>query len=290
MSKAKPHENPLVNNKKLRQLYVAMTQARVLDEHLFGLRRNRKTGTKLDSTCGQEACRVSTAIELTAGDLVSDAQRCVVMDLIAGATVRATMRRAASLAAKTNASKPKTTVSVTRPQQLPWIEDAGDRLQMAVGAAMTLKTLKRPNIVVAYVRAEEMGNGNWVRALELASSFVLPIIFVVLPVQDSMDIRGRSVVEVTRSRGVPGIPVDANDAVALYRVAQESIGRTRGNDGPVVIKCVAFETDGQGKKSVLDPLLQMKSFMLGRRVCSEAWLGKVGPAFRKRVEAASLDG
>lgn len=290
MSKAKPHENPLVNNKKLRQLYVAMTQARVLDEHLCGLQRKRKTGTKLDSTCGQEACRVSTAIELMGGDLVSDAQHCVVMDLIAGATVRSVMRRAASLAARTNVVNPKTTANASVPQMLPWIEGAGDRLQMAVGAAMALKTLKRLNIVVAYVRAEELGNGNWLRALELASRFVLPIIFVVLPVRDSTNLRGRSAVEVARSRGIPGIPVDAGDAVALYRVAQESIGRTRGNDGPVVIECIALEVEGPGKKDVLDPLLQMKNFMLGRGVCSEAWLDRVGPAFRKRVEATSLDG
>jgi TPP-dependent pyruvate/acetoin dehydrogenase alpha subunit len=291
LSKTKPHENPLVNNKKLKQLYVAMAQARVLDEHLSGLRRKRKSGARLDSTCGQEACRVSTAIELVDGDLVSDAQRCVVMDLIAGATVRSVMRSAALLVARADVSQPKATTSSIGPQQLPWIEDPVDRLQMAVGAAMAFKALKRPNIVVAYVRTEEVGEGVWQRTLELASKFVLPIIFVVLPVeQKSADVRARGAVEAARSKSIPGIPVDASDAVALYRVAQESIGRTRGGDGPVVIECVTFAPEGHSKKHGPDPLLLMKGFMLGRQVCSEPWFYRVGTAFRKKLEAASLDG
>jgi TPP-dependent pyruvate/acetoin dehydrogenase alpha subunit len=290
LSKTKPHENPLVNNKKLRQLYVAMVQTRVLDEHLSGLRRKRKSGARLDSTGGQEACRVSTAIELVAGDLVSDAQRCVALDLIAGATVRSVMRRADSLVARTNASQPKAAAGSVGAQQLPWIEKAEDRIQMAVGAAMTLKALKRPNIVVAYVSAEEVTEGSWLHSLELASTFVLPIIFVVLPMVQGAGVRARGAIEVARSKGIPGIPVDASDAVALYRVAQESIGRTRGDGGPVVIECVAFEPAGAGTKYGADPLLLMKSFMLGRRVCSEAWFDRVGIAFRKKVEAVSLGG
>ena len=68
----KAHENPLVNNKKLRQMYVAMVGARVLDEYVAASKGKRKKAVQLDSTRGEEACRVSTAIELIEGDLVSD--------------------------------------------------------------------------------------------------------------------------------------------------------------------------------------------------------------------------
>ncbi len=84
MSETGQHENPLVPNKKLRQMYVAMAEARVLDEHIVRLQKGVKGRRRLDSTRGQEACRVSTAIDLVAGDLVSDSQVGVVMDLLAG--------------------------------------------------------------------------------------------------------------------------------------------------------------------------------------------------------------
>ena len=85
MSETVPHENPLVNNKKLRQMFVSMVEARCLDEHVAALQRRRKTSLRLDSIRGQEACRVSTAIDLLPGDLVSDSQAGVVMNLILGA-------------------------------------------------------------------------------------------------------------------------------------------------------------------------------------------------------------
>ena len=44
---------------------------------------------------------------------------------------------------------------------MPWIEDAGERLRMAAGAALAFKTLKHPNLVVAYVRGGEVAEGDW---------------------------------------------------------------------------------------------------------------------------------
>ncbi len=96
MSETAPHENPLIPNKKLRQLFVAMVEMRVLDEHIAGLQRGVKARRRLESTRGEEACRVSMAIELAAGDLVSDAQVGVAMGLLAGDKVGALLRRVAT--------------------------------------------------------------------------------------------------------------------------------------------------------------------------------------------------
>lgn len=282
MSETGPHENPLVNNKKLRQLYVAMLEMRLVDEHVAVLKRKAKAARRLDSTHGLEACRVSTAIELMRGDLVSDAQVSVAMDLLAGAKVSSLLRRVAGLISGAKEGRKN-----SAGWQLPWIEDAGDRLRMAMGAALAFKALKQANIVVAYVRGGEVSGGAWRRLLALASKLELPIIFVILP-------RGKGakgadpgrVSAKARSYGVPGIPVDASDAVALYRVAQESIGRARGNGGPVLIECLTHQLDGVRKGEMEDPLVRMREFMLVRKVCSEAWLDGVAGAFRKRIEAA----
>ncbi len=90
-------ENPLVPNEKLRQMYRAMAEARVLDEHIAKLQRRVKGRRRLDSIRGQEACRVSTAIDLGPGDLVSDSQVGVVMDLLAGEKVSSLLTRVAGL-------------------------------------------------------------------------------------------------------------------------------------------------------------------------------------------------
>jgi acetoin:2,6-dichlorophenolindophenol oxidoreductase subunit alpha len=290
LSEPGPQENPLIPNKKLRQMFVVMTEMRVLDEyiaeHIAGLQRGRKARRRLDSTAGQEACRVSTAIDLETGDLVSDAFAGVAMELVAGAPVDSLLRHAAELASETKkrgASFGGDGVA----RQLPWIEDVGDRLRMAMGAALAFKTMKQTNIVVAYVRHGEVSNGLWRQILSLASTFELPVIFVVLPEGPGKKKKRDGAEALTaraRSWGVPGIPVDAGDAVALYRVAQESIGRTRSNGGPVLVECVTYQLKNERKASVVDPIAQMKSFLMGRKVCTEAWLDRAGDRLRKRIQ------
>jgi TPP-dependent pyruvate/acetoin dehydrogenase alpha subunit len=113
------------------------------------------------------------------------------------------------------------------------------------------------------------------------------VVFVVLPAGKGEKRDGITNLGAKTARwGVPGIPVDAGDAVALYRVAQESLGRTRGGDGPVLIECVAYGTEGAGGGASSDPLVQMKEFLLGRKVCTKAWLERAGDGLRRRITAA----
>ena len=78
-------ENPLMPNARLRQIYVAMMQARVLARTLPSRRRDR-------ATLGNEACLVSPAIDLGAGDLVSDALGGGTIDFLRGAKLAGCMQ------------------------------------------------------------------------------------------------------------------------------------------------------------------------------------------------------
>jgi TPP-dependent pyruvate/acetoin dehydrogenase alpha subunit len=277
LSETKQHENPLVPNKKLRQIYVAMVEARALDEHIAGLKTG-KGQRRLESTRGQEACRVSTSVDLGPGDLVSDSQVGVVTDLIAGTKVSSLLKRVAEFSSAKKAGATRTGVSQ---RVLPWIEGVDEQLKMALGAALAFKTLGQKNIVVAYVRHGEAGKGTWREVLGLASKLELPVIFVVMPAKKAKLKGASGLREKARRWGVPGISVDAGDAVALYRVAQESIGRTRAGDGPVLIECVEYRAEG--RNALVDPLVQMKDFLLGRKVCTEAWLKGAGDRLRRKI-------
>jgi TPP-dependent pyruvate/acetoin dehydrogenase alpha subunit len=287
LSKKEFHENPLVPNKKLRQMYVAMAEARMLDEHIAKWQKRSKNSTgkrTLESTRGQEACRVSTAIDLGPGDLVSDSQEGLVMDLLAGAKASALLER---LTALTSGKKAKgTKLGGTSGRLLPWIDDVGARLRMAMGAALSFKALERPNIVVAYVRSGDLAKGEWRDLLKMAAKLELPMIFVVLPAEKKGKGSGTAALSPkTSAWGVPGIAVDASDAVALYRVAQESMGRTRAGDGPVLIECVVYPTEPRGETASGDPLIQAGEFLLSRQIVTRAWLKAAGSGLRRRIDA-----
>jgi TPP-dependent pyruvate/acetoin dehydrogenase alpha subunit len=207
------------------------------------------------------------------------------MELLAGAKVSSLLKRVAELHSGKKAKGLKLDGASAR--VLPWIDDTGERLRMAMGAALSFQTLGHANVVVAYVRHGEVGKGVWRKVLELAGRLELPVIFVVLPALKGERGDGMTNVSAKTARwGVPGIPVDAGDAVALYRVAQESLGRTRGGDGPVLIECVAYRAGRSGVDALGDPLKQMKEFLLGRKVCTKAWLERAGDGLRRRITAA----
>jgi TPP-dependent pyruvate/acetoin dehydrogenase alpha subunit len=289
LSEAGSYENPLVPNKKLLQMYGVMADARALDEHIQKLQKGVKARRRLDSTRGQEACRVSTALELLPGDLVSDSQAGVVMDLISGAQSKAQidslLKRVTEFHdGKIDAAKLAKEGALAR--VLPWVDDVGDRLKMAMGAALSFKTLKRGSLVVAYVSHDELRKKEWQQVLEATSKLELPMIFVVLPATGKDQGGVRQLSAKARGWGMPGMPVDANDAVALYRVSQESLGRIRGGGGPVLIECKGYRVEGAQENSTNDPLAQMKSFLLGRKVCTKAWLEKAGERLRTRISSS----
>ncbi|MBB5338347.1 thiamine pyrophosphate-dependent enzyme [Tunturiibacter gelidoferens] len=288
MSDAGLYENPLVPNKKLLQMYSVMADARVLDEHIAGMQKGVKARRRLESTKGQEACRVSTALELLPGDLVSDSQAGVVMDLIAGAQSKAQIDSLLGRVVEFHAGKidgARLAREGALARVLPWVEDASSRLRMAMGAALSFKTLKRGSVVVAYVGRSELDKKEWQEIIESVAKLDLPMILVVLPSRGDKKDGVNQLSAKVRGWGMPGIPVDANDAVALYRVTQESLGRIRGGGGPVLIECKGYRVDGVGGDSRQDPLVQMKSFLLGRKVCTKAWLERAGERLRKRISS-----
>lgn len=261
-----------------------MAQARSLNEHIAKAQRKTKR-QRLATAFGEEACRMATAIELKQGDLVSDVRMCATMDLLFGATLTPLLRHIAAVISGSQAENTISTETAIVTRQLPSIENAEDHLHMALGAALTLKTQKQNNIVMAYAYHAELPKRSWKQILALAAQLNLPIIVVLLPEAEGKG-EATNICAKARSFGIPGIPVDANDAVALYRVAQEAIGRSRGGDGPVLIECISSRRAKQRNDDVNDPILHMKRFLTGRKVCSEEWANHAGDAFRKKLAAA----
>jgi TPP-dependent pyruvate/acetoin dehydrogenase alpha subunit len=264
-------ENPLVPNEKLRQMYTTMLEARMLEDAVTKKARGKKG--RVASIRRQEAVRVSTAIELGSEDLVSDVAASAGMGLILGGD-------AASLLKRFSKAETEKASAGAGERLLPATKDAEERLHVAVGAAAALKAQKRGGVVVAYARAGDLGNAGWRRVLEPAAKLELPVIFAVLP--PARGTKSSTVIAACHATGVPGMSVDACDAVALYRVTQESLGRTRACDGPVLIECVAWHVEGR-RTAPDDPLEHLKAFLLERKICTPAWFDRTREAAHRRL-------
>lgn len=283
-------ENPLIPNARLRQIYVAMMQARSLARAVPARRRNY-------ATLGIEACLVSPAVDLGAGDLVSDALDGGVIEFLRGAML------VEVLGSGKISRRRGVTAGCGEAARLPDALGATERIWAALGAAAALKAAsaraeieakaastapKQPGVVVVYASPGETTAALWQKALTFAREKELPVLFVILPVapakSSSSKIGGLSALAIRC--GVPGINVDADDAVALYRVAQESIGHARIGGGPALMECVPFVLEATWKRrgSTTDAITSLERYMLQRGVATRAWMEREAKSFGRRAK------
>ena len=202
-----------------------------------------------------EACWAGTAIDLRPDDLTSSGNGETLNDYIRGVG-RREGGTAVTIAAVRNllASKVK-----------PFAGTSADRLLCTLGAAIAFKGANARQVAMAYVSARDLSSADWKRLVAAAGRADLPLILVVTPSKNAE----RPIVP-----GIPVIPVDAGDAVALYRVAQESIVRARGEDGMVAIECVATGAD---------PVTMLGRQLVSKGIATERWVEGVEKHFRRTL-------
>jgi TPP-dependent pyruvate/acetoin dehydrogenase alpha subunit len=175
---------------------------------------------------------------------------------------------------------------------LPFFEAPSDRLGAALGAALALKQATGSNMVLVFVDDGEVNAKLWRRTLSVAAKYELPIMFAVVP---SSDHEGHpQLTKIAHGCGVAGIAVEATDAIAMYRVAQESMGRIRGGGGPVLVEGIHFRLPVDKARKTIDPVAAMRKCVLDRKAATAAWVDRVERAFLKilatkaKVPAAGL--
>jgi len=116
------------------------------------------------------------------------------------------------------------------------------------------------------------------------------------PFYSDEDLRDRA-----EAYGIPGITVDGNDIVAVWRVTQESIHRARSGAGPTLIECRTWRwhaeadnspTNGRAKSKVLharwqnDPLRHMEHYMKKRNLWQQAWKDRLTAEYKAALTDA----
>ena len=126
-----------------------------------------------------------------------------------------------------------------------------ERLLLALGAASALRLRGGGDVVLAFAGADELTAAQWRAVLGRAATQALPVVVVALAGKRPGWLSSHA-----QGLGVPGIPVDAADAVALSRVLQESIVRARHGDGAALLEPVPW-TVGRP----VDPLRSMRQLL-----------------------------
>jgi len=217
----------LISNEKLIALY-----QNLLKYGRIGRRGGTSNGNH-GATHGHHAAMVGTAIDLGPGDVVCSLDRQVLSGL-SGENAIETLLVDSGHNGRSGVSSRKNAGATNGA--------SGSRFAHAViGTALANKTARNGKVAVVYgagTRSDCLRE-----AVHIASVHALPMVFVQQADGDPGGLSANtSGTKRTRNSGeespwFPSITVDANDVVAVYRVANEAISRARLGRGPTLIEC-----------------------------------------------------
>jgi len=126
-------------------------------------------------------------------------------------------------------------------------------LPIAVGVGMSIRAQKQDRVCLVFFGDGAANEGAFHEALNLASIWKLPIVFLCENNKYgmSMDIARAMAVPNVADRAcayaMPGVVVDGNDLPAVAAAAKHAVERARGGDGPTLVECKTYRLRGHSK-------------------------------------------
>jgi TPP-dependent pyruvate/acetoin dehydrogenase alpha subunit len=253
------------NQDTLRRLYASLLRCRMVQEQAREL-----SESNYELAIGQEAVIVAPTAELNAEDTIAASPNNLAALVARGLLLDGLLTKRPGDCANRN--------SITY-ASLP-----EDPFVVGTGIALAHKLAKRQHVVVAFCPQESPALERWHEALKFSGEQKLPILFVIkngVADQQSSSEHAPHLEAfsfMARHYGYPGIIVDGQDVVAVWRVAQESIHRARNGSGPTLIDC---RTD-----SKRDPLAYMEHYMRKRKVWDDGWRKDTEQQIKGEIEKA----
>lgn len=167
----------------------------------------------------------------------------------------------------------------------------GAAMPLCTGAALTAKLRKTGQVAVAFFGDGASNQGIFHEALNLASVWKLPVIFICENNQYALTtpIGTTTAIEVIADRAasysMPGTRIDGNDATEISFAMKEAVERARSGKGPSLIEAVTYRWGQHSMRANLrdprpeeeqahwrsrDPLKLMEKELLEREAVSEA--------------------
>lgn len=121
---------------------------------------------------------------------------------------------------------------------------------IAVGAGLAIRYRGTDQVAACFFGDGSTNQGTFHEALNLASVWKLPVIFVCennhfgISMSQSKHQAIQDIADRAASYGLPGIAVDGNDVMAVYEVAKEAVDRARKGQGPTLIECKTWRWRG----------------------------------------------
>ncbi|OJV97218.1 MAG: 2-oxoisovalerate dehydrogenase [Chloroflexi bacterium 54-19] len=229
-------------------MYYHLVLARTLDERIWLLNRQGKTAFVI-SCAGQEATQVGFAKALQPGhDVVWPYYRSLALTLAMGMTPTEVMLHQLSKAEDpaSGGRQMPAHFGLARLNLVSVSSPVATQLTQATGSGYASKLKGDDKVTFTFVGDGGTSKGDFHEALNFASIHSLPVVFVVenngyaisVPITKQMHIQ--NIADRATAYGMPGIVVDGNDLLEVYRVARDATERARRGEGPTLVEAKTY--------------------------------------------------
>ena len=243
---------PRLKTEVLVQMYKAMVRTRAFDDRCIKLQRTGRIGFSVPNR-GIEATSVGAAAALDiAQDWVAPHYRDFGIPLYHGV-------KAESMMDNMFGNVDDSAVGRQMPVHFSFVEPLkylsissplGTQIPQAVGIAMAMKKRGESGVCLTTFGDGSTNTLGFHSGMNFAGVFGSPVIFlcqnngwaISCPTEkqtasENFAIKGEAY-------GIPGIRVDGNDVLAMYRAISQAIKRARAGEGPTLIEAVTFRLGG----------------------------------------------
>ena len=235
----------LSEHAKLR-LFRELLRVRRLDERLIALQRQGRIGF-YGASFGQEAVPVATALSIAPEDWVFPALRESSMLLVRGLSLVTYLAQLFGNERDLLKGRQMPSHQSARSvHQVSWSSAIATQLPQAVGMAWAARRRGDRAIAIAFLGDGATSHPDFHAALNFAGVLDAPVVFVcqnnqyAISVPAARQTRSPSFAIKARAYGLPGVRVDGNDALAVYREVKLWSERTRREGQAVLIECVTY--------------------------------------------------
>jgi pyruvate dehydrogenase E1 component alpha subunit len=300
-------KDPNLSRQELEQLYAAMVMTRVMDERGLVLQRQGRIGFYLPST-GQEASHIGSAFALRDSDWLFPAYRQPGILLLRGAPLEQVV-----------AEWFGNSGDVCKGRQMPVhysfrcihffsiSSPIGTQISQATGAGMAARIRREDTVFMTWFGDGATSSNDFHAGLNFAGVFKAPVVFVCENNQWAISVplegqtRSETIARKAEAYGMPGVRVDGNDVLAVYRVTKEAVERARKGEGPTLIETVTFRigphsssddpTRYRDPKLVeewqrRDPIERFRRYLAQRGIWNETYEQELVERCKARLKAA----
>ena len=288
-----------------KKLYTSLYRIRRVEEEVVRIYPTDKIKSPVHLSIGQEAVSVGVCEALKEQDVAFGSYRSHALYIAKGGDLKGMM---AELYGKsTGSSKGKGGSMHLADFSIGILGESGivaSALPVAVGAALGSKMQGTDRVVVAFFGDGASNQGPCHEAMNLASIWKLPVIFLcenngwAVSVPASYGLSVEDVAGRASGYNLPGVTVDGTDVLAVHETVQQAVQRARAGDGATLVECKTYrffrhhstlrETrslDEVARWKQRDPLAIMAGSLKDQGILDDATIAKMDQRIGEELDA-----